>query len=248
MVSNMGVKGHVTADAVQFIPQDKDAEAKGDKTASVSTKKEGSSADLKKLEDQMKKLVKQGPSREMVMGIEDEKKVENVKIHIRGSVANLGAVVPRGFLQVATLGKAPVIDSKESGRRELAEWIADPKNPLTARVMANRVWHWLMGDGIVRTVDNFGTTGELPSHPELLDHLATQFVEQGWSVKKLVRSIVLSPHLSPGVRPRACERSRESPVRPHESPTVRRRVHPRRDAVGERPARSRRAAGRSSRM
>jgi hypothetical protein len=79
-----------------------------------------------------------------------------------------------------------------SGRLELANWIVDPKNPLTSRVMVNRVWHWLIGAGLVRTVDNFGTTGESPSHPELLDHLAVQFVQQGWSVKKLIRTIVLS--------------------------------------------------------
>jgi hypothetical protein len=82
--------------------------------------------------------------------------------------------------------------TNSSGRLELARWIVDPANPLTSRVMANRVWHWLIGVGLVRTVDNFGTTGETPSHPELLDHLAVQFVQQGWSVKKLIREIVLS--------------------------------------------------------
>jgi hypothetical protein len=82
--------------------------------------------------------------------------------------------------------------AKESGRRELADWIASRENPLTARVMVNRVWHWLFGAGIVRTTDNFGVTGETPSHPALLDHLAVRFVEEGWSVKKLIREIVLS--------------------------------------------------------
>ncbi|HEX6986743.1 MAG TPA: DUF1553 domain-containing protein, partial [Planctomycetaceae bacterium] len=75
---------------------------------------------------------------------------------------------------------------------ELAGWVASPENPLTARVYVNRAWHWLFGAGIVRTVDNFGTTGEPPSHPELLDFLAVRFVEEGWSVKTLVRRIVLS--------------------------------------------------------
>jgi hypothetical protein len=82
--------------------------------------------------------------------------------------------------------------ANQSGRIELAEWIASKENPLTARVMANRVWHWLFGSGIARTVDNFGTTGEAPSHPELLAHLATRFITEGWSVKRLVREIVLS--------------------------------------------------------
>jgi hypothetical protein len=82
--------------------------------------------------------------------------------------------------------------SGESGRRELADWLVSRDNPLPARVFANRAWHWLMGSGLVRTVDNFGTTGEAPSHPELLDDLATRFMDDGWSVKALVRRIVLS--------------------------------------------------------
>ena len=80
----------------------------------------------------------------------------------------------------------------QSGRLQLARWLVNEENPLTARVMANRVWHWLMGVGLVRTVDNFGTTGESPSHPELLDYLAMQLVEQKWSIKSLIREIVLS--------------------------------------------------------
>jgi hypothetical protein len=75
---------------------------------------------------------------------------------------------------------------------ELARWLASRDNPLTARVMANRVWHYLLGAGLVRTPDNFGHPGERPTHPELLDHLALQFMNDGWSVKRLVRSIVLS--------------------------------------------------------
>jgi hypothetical protein len=126
------------------------------------------------------------------MSVREESKIEDTFVHVRGSVHNLGAKVPRGFLQVATLGAPPLVSEKQSGRRELADWIASPSNPLTARVMANRVWHWLFGAGLVRTTDNFGTMGESPSHPELLDHLASQFVEQSWSVKKLVREVMLS--------------------------------------------------------
>ena len=116
----------------------------------------------------------------------------DIPVHFRGSVHTLGDKVPRGFLQVATYDKPPVIPVNESGRRELGEWLGSPSNPLTARVIVNRVWHWLFGSGLVRTVDNFGTTGEEPSHPELLDYLAVRFVEQGWSVKKLIRELVLS--------------------------------------------------------
>ena len=78
-----------------------------------------------------------------------------------------------------------------SGRRDLADWIADPDNPLTARVWVNRIWHHLFGVGLVRTVDNFGVTGEPPSHPELLDYLASEF-QKDWSTKNLIRRIVLS--------------------------------------------------------
>jgi hypothetical protein len=100
--------------------------------------------------------------------------------------------VPRGFLQVASYAPVPEIPENQSGRLQLAEWIVSPANPLTARVMVNRIWHWLFGAGLVRSTDNFGTTGETPLHPELLDYLASRFVEQGWSVKQLIREIVLS--------------------------------------------------------
>src|SRR5206468_678266 len=87
---------------------------------------------------------------------------------------------------------APRPPADRSGRLELARWLASPEHPLTARVMANRVWRHLFGAGLVRTVDNFGTSGERPSHPELLDDLAVRFISGGWSGKSLVREIVLS--------------------------------------------------------
>jgi hypothetical protein len=93
---------------------------------------------------------------------------------------------------VVPVPDAPKIDPKQSGRRELAEWLTHARNPLTSRVMVNRVWHHLFGRGLVSSVDNFGVTGDVPSHPELLDHLAARFVRDGWSVKKLIREIVLS--------------------------------------------------------
>jgi hypothetical protein len=128
----------------------------------------------------------------MVPTVKEADRIEDAPIHIRGSVHNLGATVPRGFLTVAHPGAMPPMPEKQSGRLELAEWIASNDNPLAARVVVNRVWCWLMGDGLVATVDNFGTTGEAPSHPELLDHLAARFMREGWSVRKLVREIVLS--------------------------------------------------------
>ncbi len=99
--------------------------------------------------------------------------------------------VPRGTLQV--MSKTPLkIRSGTSGRLELAEWIASKDNALTARVMANRVWLHLFGAGLVPTVDNFGAAGQGPSHPELLDHLALTFVDQKWSVKKLIKTVVMT--------------------------------------------------------
>jgi cytochrome c553 len=117
---------------------------------------------------------------------------QDARITLRGDAHQLGSSVPRGFLSAVMYGPAPEIDPQRSGRTELAEWIANEKNPLTARVYVNRIWHHLFGDGIVRTTDNFGTRGEPPTHPELLDYLATRFVENGWSTKKLIRDIVLS--------------------------------------------------------
>jgi Protein of unknown function (DUF1553) len=136
--------------------------------------------------------VDSGPRRPMVMTVVEEAKIEDAKVHVRGSVHNLGVVAPRGFMQVCATGPAPKLPANQSGRKELAEWIASRDNPLTARVFVNRAWHHLFGTGLVRTADNFGTTGEKPSHSELLDHLATRFMAEGWSVKQLVRSIVLS--------------------------------------------------------
>jgi hypothetical protein len=132
------------------------------------------------------------PRRPKVMTVVEKEAPGDLRVHVRGSVHNLGPVVPRGMLQVATAGESASIPSQESGRRQLADWIASPQNPLTARVIVNRVWHWLFGAGLVRTMDNFGTTGETPSHPDLLDHLASTFMEDGWSIKRLVRRIVTS--------------------------------------------------------
>jgi hypothetical protein len=126
------------------------------------------------------------------MSVREESNIEDTQVHIRGSVHSLGDRVPRGVLRVATYDNAIEFSPGESGRRELAEWIASSHNPLTARVIANRACHWLIGAGLVRTTDNFGTTGEPPSHPELLDYLATDLIQNDWSIKFLVRKIVLS--------------------------------------------------------
>jgi hypothetical protein len=132
-----------------------------------------------------------GTSKNLAMGVREATTIADLPIYARGEIDRPGEMTPRGFVQV--LSRKPAgIDAKSSGRLELSEWIASPDNPLTARVMVNRVWEHLMGKGIVSTPDNFGTTGQKPTHPELLDYLAATFIEQGWSVKKLIKKIVLS--------------------------------------------------------
>ena len=186
LISNEGTKGHVTADAVTFIPADKVPALKVHTTKAVIT------GDVATLENELKKLQAAAPKRPMAMAPTEEKSIEEIRVHIRGVVHNLGEPAPRGFLQVATYGPVPEFPKDQSGRVQLADWIANAKNPLTARVYVNRTWHWLFGSGLVRTVDNFGTTGEVPSHPELLDWLAVKFMQDGWTTKKLVRELVLS--------------------------------------------------------
>jgi hypothetical protein len=118
---------------------------------------------------------------------------ENEPVHIRGNYrTTTQQPVPRAFFEVLGGNRIAPPDSKGSGRLSLAEQMVDPSNPLTARVYVNRIWHHLFGRGLVETVDNFGASGSAPSHPELLDHLASRFVRNGWSLKTLVRELVCS--------------------------------------------------------
>ncbi len=126
----------------------------------------------------------------LAMGVREAKKIEDCKLNIDGESKKLGAAIPRGFL--SSCGGGTVVDLKQSGRLELAKWLTSPQNPLTARVFVNRVWLQLFGEGLVTTPNDFGLSGERPTHLELLDHLATRFMREGWSIKKLIRSIVLS--------------------------------------------------------
>jgi hypothetical protein len=111
---------------------------------------------------------------------------------IRGNHKTVGPVVPRRMLEAVGQVSGVRDQGSGSGRLELAKQLVDPANPLTSRVMVNRVWQHLLGRGIVPSSDNFGVLGQEPTHPELLDHLATQFIQDGWSVKRLIRSIMLS--------------------------------------------------------
>lgn len=124
------------------------------------------------------------------MGMRERATPEDCRIHIRGETTLLGELVPRGFLRVLNTPNAGPAPASASGRLELAAWLSDRSNPLTARVYVNRVWRQLFGRGLVATPDDFGVTGAAPSHPELLDYLAVEFMEGGWSTKKLLRSLM----------------------------------------------------------
>ncbi len=130
------------------------------------------------------------PETESAYGV-SEGTPRNEKVQIRGEPDRLGEEVPRRFLEILG-GQAVPADEKGSGRRQLAAWIADAKNPLTARVMVNRIWQHHFGEGLVRTPNDFGKQGRRPTHPELLDWLASRFVESGWSVKAMHRLMLTS--------------------------------------------------------
>ena len=145
----------------------------------------------KALAERVAELKKDLPPRHRVMGVTEDA-VADTKVHLRGNYMTLGAKVPRRVLPVIEGFDQPAMPLKQSGRLEFARWIASPEHPLTARVIVNRLWRWHFGRGLVPTPDNFGVLGELPSHPELLDHLALTFIDKGWSMKAMHRKIMQS--------------------------------------------------------
>ncbi|MFM8577694.1 MAG: PSD1 and planctomycete cytochrome C domain-containing protein [Planctomycetaceae bacterium] len=149
-----------------------------------------------------------GTPRHFAMCVLDDVRPTDSALFRRGEVEDPGAIVPRGLPSLASLIPASSDDEDgtrsfrsrptgsvgrgESGRLDLARWIASSDNPLTPRVIVNRVWLHLFGSGLVTTPDNFGLAGEHPTHPDLLDHLAAEFVADGWSIKRLIRRLVMT--------------------------------------------------------
>ncbi|MFN0126873.1 MAG: DUF1549 and DUF1553 domain-containing protein [Verrucomicrobiales bacterium] len=144
-----------------------------------------------RLSAELAELGRDLPAAFRVLGV-TENPTENTAVHLRGDYLTLGPVVGRRLPRALATTSQPAMPETQSGRLELARWIASKENPLTARVIANRVWRWHFGRGIVPTPDNFGALGARPTHPELLDHLAQRFLAFHWSFKSMHREIMLS--------------------------------------------------------
>ncbi|MGH7171266.1 MAG: PSD1 and planctomycete cytochrome C domain-containing protein [Gemmataceae bacterium] len=159
---------------------------KGEKKLPEAAKKK-----LAELRRELARMKKAAPPPPPMVHTLSEGQPVNMRIYLRGNPDKEGEAAPRRFLRILA-GDNPPPFTHGSGRLELARAIASPKNPLTARVLVNRVWQYHFGRGIVGTVSNFGKLGERPTHPELLDHLAMRFIASGWSIKALHREILLS--------------------------------------------------------
>jgi hypothetical protein len=190
LISNEGTKGFVVVDAVRFVPA---GNGKTAQAASAETDPEAALLNYHQLEKEVREMQMKRPVLPQALAVEDGQ-IHDCRLRLHGDPNALGDDVPRGFL--AALGApdstAYAVTDESSGRLELANWIANRSNPLTARVAVNRVWQHLFGKGLVETADDFGNEGAKPSHPELLDYLSWHFMEQGGSFKKLIRSLVLS--------------------------------------------------------
>jgi hypothetical protein len=148
--------------------------------------------EIARLEEERKKLEQETPEFPQAMGVRESAKIGDLPLHIRGSHWTLGETVPRRFPRAIAGDDQKPIGPESSGRLELARWLTRKDHPLTARVMANRIWRWHFGRGIVATSDNFGRLGEKPVNQPLLDWLAHRFMEQNWSIKAMHKLIMLS--------------------------------------------------------
>ncbi len=170
------------------------------KNPAIAKRAAAAKAQVKRLQTRLKRLgsakptvAKKSPGNAiLVMAVQDSPRPADTAVRIRGEASDHGDMMPRGFLTIATPESAPTVDGKVSGRLQYAEWLTAKDNPLTARVAANRVWQHLFGRGIVVSVNNFGVTGTPPTHPELLDALARELTENNWSIKHLIRTVMVS--------------------------------------------------------
>jgi cytochrome c553 len=162
--------------------------------------------ELKQLRAELASLEKAKPELPSAMGVSEDT-VADAALHVRGNHLKLGKVVHRHVPDVLAGNSPPLFDAHQSGRLELARWLIRSDNPLTPRVMVNRIWRWHFGHGIVRTPDNFGRLGEAPANQPLLDWLACRFIQSNWSIKALHRLILLSStyQMSSAADPHALE-------------------------------------------
>jgi hypothetical protein len=184
-----------------FLAHEKSLDGRMKEQKELQSKRQGNvnQAELRRIEERLAVLkreiakLKDNPASRppLAMSVNDHEHPGPMAVCIRGDAHNRGETVPRGFVAIVE-PRAPEIGPDVSGRAQLAVWLTSARNPLTSRVAVNRVWQHLFGRGLVVTPDDFGTRGERPSHPELLDHLARRFMRQGWSVKRLIRDLVLS--------------------------------------------------------
>ena len=185
----IGTTPHPSFDAAPATEQSQEMAAKRAEADMIRQQLAAVQSRTQQAAEELNRLLSEGPF-PMAYGMA-EGTPHNVALQMRGEPSQPGATVPRGFIK--SLGGDTLPESLSgSGRLELAHWLTRPDHPLTARVMANRVWQYHFGRGLVKTPNDFGVRGLPPTHPELLDHLATEFMRRGWSVKSLHRLIMLS--------------------------------------------------------
>ncbi|WP_339748988.1 DUF1549 domain-containing protein [uncultured Rubinisphaera sp.] len=195
LISNEGTTGYVIVDAVQFLLHRESSEESldADRLAELEKAVKAAKSALKSSQDKLAELKKNAPKpMPLAFAVKDREDCSDCEIMIRGDHLNKGEVVSRGTLQIISGEQASLKNPTGSGRLEFANWITSDAAPLASRVYVNRLWLYLFGEGIVRSVDNFGALGIPPSHPELLDALALRFQESNWSTKDMVRAIVLT--------------------------------------------------------
>ena len=141
---------------------------------------------------QLNNYTEQGTAKPQAMGMRERGSGRGTRLLVLGQARRPRQTVSRGFVEIVNPDYRVDFSRRSSGRLQLADWLVAPDNPLTSRVMVNRIWHHLFGQGLLKNMDNFGSTGGDASHPELLDYLALRFTKNDWSTKYMIREIVLS--------------------------------------------------------